>query len=106
MKIKNNTKTSKRGIVTVAEAKKSEKKRSTVAPNIQYDRVTQKAPTSYIVISGGVPLFFSCMVITCLIAAFTVGILLALALPSWVLVVIQSLLIMTLVCFIIKPRRR
>ena len=42
MKIKNNTKTSKRGIVTVAEAKKSEKKRSTVAPNIQYDRVTQK----------------------------------------------------------------
>ena len=52
MKIKNNTKTSKRGIVTVAEAKKSEKKRSTVAPNIQYDRVTQK----YIVeLYSGIP---------------------------------------------------
>lgn len=38
----NKDKTSKRQIVTVAEAKKSEKKRSTVAPNIQYDRVTQK----------------------------------------------------------------
>lgn len=35
-------KTTQRQIVTVAEAKKSEKKRSTVAPNIQYDRVTQK----------------------------------------------------------------
>ena len=34
--------TNKRRIVTVAEAKKSNKKRSTVAPNIQYDRVTQK----------------------------------------------------------------
>lgn len=32
----------KREIVTVAEAKKSNKKRSTVAPNIQYDRVTRK----------------------------------------------------------------
>ena len=30
-----------RQIVTVAEAKKSQKKRSTVAPNIQYDRITQ-----------------------------------------------------------------
>lgn len=37
----NNTQPTKRQIVTVAEAKKSEKKRSTVAPNIQYDRVTQ-----------------------------------------------------------------
>ena len=35
-------KTTQRQIVTVAEAKKSGKKRSTVAPNIQYDRVTQK----------------------------------------------------------------
>ena len=42
MKNKNKTKTAQRQIVTVAEAKKSEKKRSTVAPNIQYDRVTQK----------------------------------------------------------------
>lgn len=42
MTSKNNTKTRKREIVTVAEAKKSEKKRSTVSPNIQYDRVTQK----------------------------------------------------------------
>lgn len=42
MKNKNNTQTGQRQIVTVAEAKKSEKKRSTVAPNIQYDRVTQK----------------------------------------------------------------
>ncbi len=42
MTSKKDTKTRKREIVTVAEAKKSEKKRSTVAPNIQYDRVTQK----------------------------------------------------------------
>lgn len=41
MKKKNNTQTGQRQIVTVAEAKKSAKKRSTVAPNIQYDRVTQ-----------------------------------------------------------------
>lgn len=36
----NNRKASKREIVTVAEAKRSEKKRSTVEHNIQYDRVT------------------------------------------------------------------
>ena len=42
MTSKKDTKTRKRVIATVAEAKRSEKKRSTVAPNIQYDRVTQK----------------------------------------------------------------
>ena len=42
MTSKNNTKRSKREIVTVAEAKKSGKKRSTVAPNIKHDNVVNK----------------------------------------------------------------
>lgn len=41
-KTKLTPKTGKRQIVTVAEAKKSDRKRSTVAPNIQYDRIMQK----------------------------------------------------------------
>lgn len=41
MTSKDKAKIGKREIVTVAEAKKSEKRRSTIAPNIKYDRITQ-----------------------------------------------------------------
>lgn len=51
-------------------------------------------------------MIFSCMVIACIIAAFSLGVLLALALPAWFLVIIQSLLIMALVLIIFKPKRR
>ncbi|MEE1043382.1 MAG: hypothetical protein UH854_05405 [Clostridia bacterium] len=51
-------------------------------------------------------MIFSCLVIACIIAAFSLGVLFALALPAWFLVVLQSLFILMLVGFIIKPRRR
>jgi len=51
-------------------------------------------------------LIFSCMVIACIIAAFSLGVLFALALPAWFLVVVQSILIISLVVIIFKPKRR
>ncbi len=51
-------------------------------------------------------MIFSCMVIVCIIAAFSLGVLFALALPAWFLVVVQSVLIITLVVIIFKPKRR
>ncbi len=51
-------------------------------------------------------MIFSCMVIACIIAAFSVGVLFALALPAWFLVVLQSILIISLVCMFVKPKRR
>lgn len=51
-------------------------------------------------------MIFSCMVIACIIAAFSLGVLLALALPAWFLVVVQSVLIIALVGIIFKPKRR
>ncbi|MBQ6907952.1 MAG: hypothetical protein IJQ28_06195 [Clostridia bacterium] len=51
-------------------------------------------------------MILSCVVVAGLIAAFTAGILLALALPAWILVIIQSILIMVLVWFILKPKKR
>lgn len=51
-------------------------------------------------------MIFSCVVITALIAAFSAGILFALALPAWLLVVIQTVCILTLCWFILKPHRR
>jgi len=46
------------------------------------------------------------MVIACIIAAFSLGVLFALALPAWFLVVVQSILIISLVVIIFKPKRR
>ena len=51
-------------------------------------------------------MIFSCMVIACIIAAFSLGVLFALALPAWFLVVVQSILIISLVVIIFKPKRR
>ena len=51
-------------------------------------------------------MIFSCMVIACVIAAFSLGVLFALALPAWFLVVVQSVFIIMLVAIIFKPRRR
>jgi len=45
-------------------------------------------------------------VVAFLIGAFTAGVLLALALPTWVLVIIQSILIIILIWFIVKPRKK
>lgn len=50
-------------------------------------------------------MIFSCMVIACIIAAFSIGVLFALALPAWFLVVLQSVLIIALVFIIFKPKK-